>query len=792
MKKLTILFLWFFSLLFGAYAENKHMLVIDISEMDEAEMMAVLSFQGLANREEPNIFVKARNKNMWGMAWKNWYNNLGTGAISNEVFEKYEATEDVFIEYYEKTFGFTFEEVTFEEALAALEDTFKGVIMYTHTRSSSPAGISIALTAAAVEDAIPATQAVLAKFPRLHTYPVIKNFHLQFDDKYAAYDYAITEYKDKVSKDFLHSYDLSNDGHFSVDYAVQMKMFTSDLSFDSPVAVSGDPDNAPVNMTDTEKLNKICEAVGYNPASSIWGWAPPTEYALIRRAGELGMVVLCNNQPNASFHAAVKVPETSFKQKRQIHSEDVVLENKVYIAFESNEGDTYKCLGGLMNEGTWMQKRRGEVKMNWGTNPRIFQLMPALMKFYYDNLTDQDYFFNATAGIGYVDAGLMTNAQREEMARQNKLTSEYCDTHHIDIWWYREADWVAQMGLVGQQSWETYQSVTYPKVENRIPVINYDISYDLTSESFQKRPENLALYLAAMGNNEAVKDGPWFEIVYAIDPEMAYNTMQILEAQYPGRFEAVCLDEMFILAEKAQEQIEGKTVRRDTNLYNQLIEDNKRYYSFIDLDFDTPSGLIDRTSPQNLNVNEKDGKLIIEKKDNGVNWGFCYRIYNYDFDKYPVLSLRIPEGVQNAPFFLKLAEVELRLERATVDENDRCVYSWNVKEIVNRTGFVENIQLQVHMDNPKAGDRVELDYIKSIAGEPTSLPEISQSSVYIHSSGKLVTVEGLPEGTAIEIIDMLGKRCLVTYSKVIDMNSFPTGIYIVKNSNGQSVKFMLK
>jgi hypothetical protein len=755
--------------------EASQILVIDVSNMTVEEGLAVSSFQGLANRDIPQVYLRAKGTNMWGRAWKNWDNNVETGAIDNAIFDQFPNSEDVYMDYYTKTFGFTFKDVTFEEALKALPNVYKGVVKYTSTSLSSPAGVSVALTAAGMEDAIPVTTAVLNKFPNLKILPIVRNFHLQFTDKYKAYNYLLTQYKDRVSKRFLHSYT----DQLSADLAVKMKMFTSDLTFASPRSVRV-ASQYKADTLETNLLNKICTTINYQPSSTIWGWAGPDEGILIFRAGELGMSVLCSQQPNASFHAAVKVSETEFKQKRKLDETNVTLANKVYIAFQSNEGDTYKCLGGLMNEGTWLQRRKGQIKMNWGVNPLVFKLMPALAKYYYDSQTTNDYFFNATAGVGYVNAGEMNTIQRDSFAMQVKYMSKYADTHHIDIWWYRASDWVAKMGLVGQQSWEKLSTgVTYPKVAGQLPIINYEVSYQLTSENYRKRPENLAKYLGDKANNPKIVGKPWFEIVYAIDPDMAYKTMEILNNQYPGRFEAVCMDEMFKLADQAKNVINGISIPRNETLYNSLIADNTNYFTFINSQFDLPSGFRDGNVPtRNVDVSQKDGFLVLTKNNSGTHWGITARSFNYDFDKYPYIQVKLDTTFMK--FNVQFAEITLPFNLAYRDPKDRQIFTWDVKKIIGKSGFVSGASFQFKFNNAKTGDVIKIDYIKSLKAD-TSYGSVTSNMSYPALGGTQNTT------IASNLIYQVGiKDSWVSLQSIAGLSNSVLGISVQTNPDGNS------
>ena len=42
--------------------------------------------------------------------------------------------------------------------------------------------------------------------------------------------------------------------------------------------------------------------------------------------------------------------------------------------------------------GGWFDKARGKVPVNWGFQPRMVDVAPAMAEYYYKTMTENDYF----------------------------------------------------------------------------------------------------------------------------------------------------------------------------------------------------------------------------------------------------------------------------------------------------------------------------------------------------------------------------------------------------------------
>lgn len=783
-------------------AHTNKVYTVDISILNEEETAAILSLQGLVNREKPQILVLPKDKGGFGgRGYKFQDTNMqrdGLAALSQETLDKYASLEDVWEEYYSKEYQYTFEPIDFEDAFSTFASFYRGSVKYGGIHAA--AGIAIATTICGVSDAIPVTQGLIDKYPVLKALPVITDltsFH--FKNRKEAHRWAIDEYLDQTSKDYAYSYWQHERNFYTIDYAIAHKLFSFLLSFASEKNPQG-------GVYDKEEADMLDEIFAHlNPGSIILGWGESEEYIIQARCGEGGHALICTNiSPNLSFHAAVPADITQLKQKRQLNEEQVNVENKIYISFSINEGDTYKSVGNLMMDGAWLHEKRGQIAFNWPTNPKILQMLPGLAQYYYNSMTENDYFTVPTSGIGYFDATFSTEEARALYAAKSKEAAAYADQHYIDVWWngFQGNDkWIQSMGMKGYTSWTDKQQVWY---FSAIPRIESELYYDLYYPPTQRKASNMATYIKTQ--TESITDRPWFVHVYACDPTFAAEVMRNLPAD---RFQAVCMDEFFALAIKAKSKVQGRKILKNTELMQQLIDDVDNS-SFIE-EFSTPSPWTVHDATYEI----KDGEMTITA--NGTNYfSLLYREGNrFKVDKYPLIAAKInefPAKENNIAWLIKLndgnGDVVLKGEPEYQLKNRPDVYVWDMKSLSNWSGTKEaNLQFVLESIHGEASDlngvRMKYDWIKtyenmdallSDLNNQTGLPYVKtgQNFKYVISQGVLKIIEAPETIHNLILYDAWG--CMINSSAEqdhININHFIQGIYILKINHLYTIKISI-
>lgn len=531
---------------------------IEISTLSNDERIALLALQGLVNRSGAQILIEPAAEGCFRSgSYDVQKNNVpvnGQPAISPETIRKFPNIENVWMDFYAQKLNKSFRRVGFAELFQKFEGVCKGVVVYNPGNKSGD--IAIATTISGLYDAIPVTEALKQKYAFFNKTVIEDLTKHRFATKAEAHKWAIDNYLQKCSRTEAYSYWAKENNYFSIDYAVQNRLFAFDLSFTSPkVHKNGEGKECPVDTAQSILLDRIFAHL--KPASIIWGWAENYEYIIQARCGDGGHALICSNvSPNLSFHAAVKPETTKLKQPGAFGTADKTPENKVYITFSVNEGDTYKSLGNLMNEGSWMHDKRGKIPMNWPVNPYLLRLLPGLAAFYYQTATPLDYFYVSTSGIGYFDASYSTDKQRAVYAKRNKKEAAFADLHYIDVWWNNfswKDKWIDDMGVKGYTLWKGHEKVDYSK---RIPVIESDMYY------MKPDAAKMAHYIAEQ--TKGIQNNPWFIHVYGCSPALAAAVMEMLGS---NKYETVCLDDFFDLAIKARPIVEGKTIMKNNDLF---------------------------------------------------------------------------------------------------------------------------------------------------------------------------------------------------------------------------------
>lgn len=551
----------------GGTESEKVIYTIDIAGMSNEEKCAVMALQGLANRGSALVMVEPKNTGgFYCTGYQNYPANIVQDGIDPiaESRIKYPALEDVWKDFYKSKYNYSFKALNFNDLFDKFSDKYKGVVIY--EGQDENAGIAIAATACGILDGIPVTQQLLEKYSFFSKLPILVDLtKFSFSSRVDAHKWAVEQYLDKCSTKGAFSYWTYPKGNFfTIDYAISQKMFSFSLRFDNDKYCEDG------YTYDPEEVKVLDQILGHlEMGSNVWGWGMSPEHVLQGRIGQSGNVLICTiSSPNLSFHAGMGDSKAQRKQKRQPH--DVELENKVYITFSSNEGDTYKCLGNLICDGIWLHDRRGDIPFNWPMNPQLLTILPGLADYYYSNLTDNDYIYSPTTGLGYFDATFSSTEMRQLFASRNKEYFKNMDIHYMDLWWNLfegNDEWIKSMGVDGYTTWFDHEKVYY---DTAIPCIASEMYYELYWPPTEFKPSDMAKYIKHQGDNEQIKDKPWFIHVYGIDPTFAYRVMQNLPSE---RYQAVCLDDFFQLALKAKDKIEGIKIDIDRELIKSSFKD---------------------------------------------------------------------------------------------------------------------------------------------------------------------------------------------------------------------------
>jgi hypothetical protein len=545
--------------------------LVDIEPLNQQQRLAVLAIQGIANRQGPRVFIQTGEAVRWNQIDFDRDDAEKGGPVwdaedKERIRAKYRNTCDYWISYFTDTGFSRFNPATLDALLEKFSDEIRGAILYEHLDED----LAVVATMAGLEDAVPMTSGLHAhlsqklgrEIPVVFDYRTVRaGFPKESDKRIEAHKWMIQHLLPRCDKSAALSRDktYNQDAHdilIDTDLAVKNRWVVFDLTYMSEETRLGKDDKPhPVwgfEPPDEPLLVQILESLD-QPYPPVYGWGRPYESALIRRLAINGGVKICTGNGNASFFQSMPLQSDSFRQPVP-HVEEVELENKVYVSFAVNEGDTLKYLESLMNGGSWLQAERGKLPINWGMDPLLYEKFPGLVSHFYRTATPQDYFFSAPSGWGYL-APFMLPADKipfyGELVRKG---GKIADTRYIDVWWMsglRERNlffpYLEAMGMRGLTQWSDRQEVEY--APDGTPIIHSNLYYA------RYKPDVLAAKIRTVG---AAMGKPWFVFVYGGNPHWFSNIAEDLPS---SDFKVVKMDEFFEAARKARPRIEGKTYR---------------------------------------------------------------------------------------------------------------------------------------------------------------------------------------------------------------------------------------
>ncbi len=545
--------------------------VVNVEALSPEERLAVLAMQGIANRKGPRVFLQTGQAIRWNQIDYDRDNKENGGRSWDEktaadLRGKYSNICDYWIAYCTKIGMSAFTPATPAELYRELEPEIRGAILYGKLNDD----LAIAGTMAGLKNAVPMTDEIHRRMCAAlgREIPVVfdvrslyKDYDPKSDRRIEAHKWAIKNLLPECNRSAALSRDKTygQDAHdilIDSDLAIQNRWIIFDLNYMSEETRLGKADKPdPVwgfEPPDKPLLIEILKSLD-QPFPPVFGWGRPYESALIRRLAINSAVKICTGTGNASFFRSMPLQSQSFKQIAP-HVEDVPLENKVYVAFAVNEGDTLKYLSSLMNGGSWLQPQRGTLPINWGMDPLLYEKFPGLVSHYYNTATPNDYFFTAPSGWGYLAPMMLPAKQIPVYGALVKKGSAMADLRYIDVWWMsglRERGlffpFLSAMGMRGLTQWSDRQEVEY--APDGTPIIHSNLYYA------RYRPEVMAAKIRTVGEQMGA---PWFIFVYGGNP---YWFSQIANQLPKDRFKVVKMDEFFEAARKARPLIQGKTFK---------------------------------------------------------------------------------------------------------------------------------------------------------------------------------------------------------------------------------------
>ncbi len=353
------------------------------------------------------------------LALQGLVNRGGAHLMYDTQFWNWRPADQTWRDIYSERYGYDFETLSSEQAvIERYRDAFDGLVVWDDDVEQS---IYVACILSALEDLLPVSeshaQELRKRYPDLE---IRHDLRARWQDEFAPLDYAIEELLGRCEPGMAYSVDRLWSGMSidALDLAVARKAFIYRCS-----TVEAYPQ-------DSARIWRIHQALG--PNCGIYGWGEP-EDAYCRMASLNSNYIMCAEAPNLSFHAKVKTSSPSLRQKSHRDKASLKLEDKFYIAFLTTEGDAMK-IHTVFQGGAWRDENRGKVVVNWGFQPRMLDIAPAMAEYYFETMTENDYFFCGCSGAGYTYPNWMQ--EPEEFFRETEEYMRRSDLQVMDAWIY--------------------------------------------------------------------------------------------------------------------------------------------------------------------------------------------------------------------------------------------------------------------------------------------------------------------------------------------------------------------
>lgn len=408
--------------------------LVDLYRADRDTVLAAATLQGLINRgDEAKVFLLRRpegGSQTPDRIWIDWFTERGyfqnTQILTPaEYFEKYNS-------YYDK------------------------VILYD---SYLPASINIATMKASLEKAIVASLRDIAKYT---TGKRVEDLTGRWKTNLEAYRWAWENLGSKMSREVVCSYHPTFNGHHLRDYLVQNRVFT--------FWVTGkNVENNVISDYESEKelFEEIMATMPDNiPVIGWWGAVPDeglTEYYGVGLAGEYGKITLgCDWTSNLSILSGMEVDIASAVKayrSRQADSVPPLEQDKVYVCYAINDSGDAPGYWQDVEYNVWQDSARGTIPIGWSLAPATWEMMPAVVEWYFRNATGADHFYAGLSGNGYVHPyrDLFSKTKNPERAWQRYLR---------DTAWYMQFLTLTELGLY-TDAWFDYERQKHDAVTKR-------------------------------------------------------------------------------------------------------------------------------------------------------------------------------------------------------------------------------------------------------------------------------------------------------------------------------------
>ncbi|MBS3788875.1 hypothetical protein KGY79_11845 [Candidatus Bipolaricaulota bacterium] len=163
----------------------------------------------------------------------------------------------------------------------------------------------------------------------------------------------------------------------------------------------------------------------------VFGWVTGTpEISHVSQVNNHGLTVVTSSwAPNFSLHQ--RMPADMTFQQNNI-DKDLKLEDKIYLTFFVSDGDALWCVNNGF-DGLWDSSIRGKIPLGWEMPEQLLEFGPAMLEYYYEKGSRQDYFVGSTSGDGYIYPSEFPKEHMENYLDRSNQQLEKLDMRTIQV-----------------------------------------------------------------------------------------------------------------------------------------------------------------------------------------------------------------------------------------------------------------------------------------------------------------------------------------------------------------------
>lgn len=337
------------------------LLVADIRPQPADWQMLFLTLQGIVNRRSAQLYLLFNETDQF---WLDWMRQKGWVKRVERVSQP-------------------------QQLLQRFRSQIKGMVI---TDPAVPATKNVATMLASLQDAVVASPRVA----RGLSLPVVEDLRGRWKKDVEAYRWAYENVWEQMNR---HLVACSYPEHLALrDYLVANRVFIFWISGPIDGARPASDPQAEVRLAE-----QILARMPPNSAVLSYPWAGKDigigEGPGVTLFAEFGKYLVGTiNVANLTVHSAIRVRQ--FRQK-PAPSAPSLQDDKVYVSFIISDGDNLPVLTNYNFPQLWRDPVRGSFPIGWTISPAAGILIPAVVAYYYETATPQDYWLTAVSGLGY-------------------------------------------------------------------------------------------------------------------------------------------------------------------------------------------------------------------------------------------------------------------------------------------------------------------------------------------------------------------------------------------------------